>query len=223
MGLSAFFRALVDTGRVGVDPYRPTIPRDEWTETDSLLREYDATRRRDFPGDAPPLVVDVAWWATEQFYRACQFAVYRDLDAQALTAVLSVDCPAAEPAARHYTVDLVYRFLPDLLRLAKSAAEADPLCDRLREWAAQWPLSSVGAGGIKQIDPEALAVVCEHPGLLRVYVDRILATGDVSRLAEPRVRAAVQVALGMHGELAPTIFAALKKYNESNLSAVVAS
>jgi len=48
------------------------------------------------------------------------------------------------------------------------------------------------------------------------YVDRIIATGDQSRLADLRVQQAATSALGMFPNLAPTIAAALTEIDSQD-------
>ena len=43
-----------------------------------------------------------------------------------------------------YFVDLTFRYLPDLLQLAKGLAPGDALVAQLKATARQWPLSLVG-------------------------------------------------------------------------------
>jgi hypothetical protein len=214
MGQSEFLRALTEHGRVRVAALKKQTSEVDDPDIDVVLREWDAVNRAEFPGAAPPLAPPVARWALEQFYRACQFAVYREAGAADIAA-LAIPCPSAPAAARHYSVDLVFRFLPDLFRLTKAAAEGDPLCDHVRRWAAEWPLSSVGIAGVNPID---VSPVCEDRGLLQQYVDRVIARRDVSRLADARVRAAVRAALGHFDDLAPPLAAALKNYDRSDES-----
>jgi hypothetical protein len=104
--------------------------------------------------------------------------------------------------ARHYSVDLVFQFLPDLTKLAGHVMAGDPLVEHLRNWANQWPLSSVG---MNDVSPESLCGVAEHVGLLQYYVDRVIARRDVARLADPLVRSAARQALSMYGSLMPEI------------------
>jgi hypothetical protein len=127
-------------------------------------------------------------------------AVYRDLDAGAIDELLGQACPAAEAASRHWSVDAVFRFLPDLVRHASTASPGDPLVVRLRQWAAEWPLSSVGIAGVTPQREDEIAL---HAGFLQCYVDRILNRKDWSRLAHPAVRAAVDRSLGGHRSLFP--------------------
>lgn len=207
MGLPEFLQALFEHGRVRVGAPGDAISSDQWSRVDALLAERHAADRADFPGDIPPLAPEAARWAAEQCYRACQFAVYRDAGAEKIAETLSAPCPQAPPASRHISVDLTFRFLPDLYRLAKAASEGDPLCERLRGWAAEWPFSSVGMPGV---NPADINDVCEHSGLLLRYVDRIMTRRDRSRLADPRVRAAAQAAVGHFTELAGDLAGALQ-------------
>lgn len=209
--LPAFLHELFDHGRVRVAPPDVTESPSAGHSADAdqavyiLLAERDAAVRIDFPGEAPPPDFVVAVWAARQFHRACQFALYRDLSSEAMAAAFAEPCPAAADASRHYSVDLVFRFLPDLYRLTRSASSEDPLCEQLRRWADAWPLSSVGMGNV---NPADVGPILEHQGLLKLYVDRIIAREDSGRLTVAAVRAAVRAALGVFTELAPTPAAA---------------
>jgi hypothetical protein len=98
---------------------------------------------------------------------------------------LGGDGPADDSPAVHYSVDLSFRFLPDLVRHARAASERDALVGRLMDWANRWPLSCVGFAGAAAGSIDGFA---GHPCLLRMYVDRIIAGHDVSRLTDQRVR-----------------------------------
>ena len=56
---------------------------------------------------------------------------------------LSQDCPGPVAADVHYSVDLVFRFLPDLLKFARSSSDQDPLLEYIVRWLHEWPLSCV--------------------------------------------------------------------------------
>lgn len=207
----SFLDALFEHGRVRVGPLASDLT-EIWSAEDSsavksLLLAREIASRCDFPGLAPPFAWDVGRWAVMQLYLACQFVVYRHVSREQLALSLRVSCPAADDASQHYSADLVLRFLPDLYRIAHAASSEDPLCDCLLQWAAHWPMSSVGMDGVVP-DESRVAELCRHPGLLRVYVDRVVARQDRSRLHCPIVRAAVQDALGLYPErLAPGLVA----------------
>ncbi|HUY90017.1 MAG TPA: hypothetical protein VMV10_14875 [Pirellulales bacterium] len=213
MGLPDFLQALFEHGRVRVAAPDHAVSTSDWSHADAVLAERHAGDRAEFPGVIPPLDRAVAHWAAEQFYRACQFAVYRDAGADRIAATLNAPCPQAPAASRHVSVDLTFRFLPDLHRLASAASQDDPLCQRLRGWAADWPLSSVG---MANVNPADIGDVLEHAGLRGLYVDRIIARRDRSRLSDPRLKEAVQAALGAFSELAADLADALTRVDEPN-------
>lgn len=198
MSLDSFLTALFEDGRV-----RATQPgnllADELQKAEAVLSNFEQDFRREFPGGAPDYAPRAALWGATMFYRAAQFVVYRDLDAPLIAQMLSPPCPEPSTAAAHYSVDLVFRFLPDLMRLAKTASQSDPLVNHLRMWGSEWPLSSVD---MPEVELRNIEPLVNHAGLLALYVDRILARGDASRLAEPRVRVAARVAVGAFPELA---------------------
>jgi hypothetical protein len=140
------------------------------------------------------------------FYRACFLAVQRDFDESTLRVLLSTPCPDGPPNSRHYCVDLVFQFLPDLYRLARGVAKEDPFLTILEGWAVDWPLSSVGMKLSTAVQVDSLLT---DDGLARWYVQRIIAHRDTSRLSHPTVIEGVRTALGLHHELAPDLAACL--------------
>ncbi len=195
--LSQFIEQLFDDGRVGVPAPAP-LDAAEIAAAETTLARLEAVYRLDLPGEPPPLLPAAASWAAVSLFHACQFVVFRDAGEEMLAAALGVPPPAGtgrdqDGASVHYSVDLSFRFLPDVLRMARREAQSDPLLEYLQKWAADWPLSSVGVAGVESPSIEAIA---NHPCLLGVYRDRIIAHRDRTRLGDPRVRAAVQEALG---------------------------
>lgn len=203
-----FLQGILEEGRVAVSPPAP-VPQDEIARADAVLVAFEQRYRLEMPGEPPPLHLPAARWAGFNFYHACRFVVHRDADAAALEAMLQSGSSAAATAAAHYSVDLVFRFLPDLMRMANQAAPDDPLVARLQHWAHSWPLSSVGMPGIEATEIDAIV---DCPSLMILYVDRIFASGDRQRLQDERVMKAAQCAVGAYpelaGQLAPLLTAA---------------
>jgi MoxR-vWA-beta-propeller ternary system domain bpX4 len=195
MSLTSFVAALLEHGRVQVPPPDEKNVEDHADDVGKLLSDRAQSLAIAFPGDPPPVEMTVALWAARQLYRASQLAVYRELDASSIDRLLREPCPPAPPAARHWSVDLTFVFLPDLMLLARSASEGDPLLARLGQWAADWPLSSVGAG---DMGPRNIEEIADNAGLLRLYVDRIVAKKDWTRLKNSSVAAAIRRSLGAH-------------------------
>ena len=89
---------------------------------------------------------------------------------------------------------------------AKAASRSDPLLNHIEKWAKEWPLSSVG---IPNIVPESLDEILQNDSLRGLYIDRIIAKKDLSRLDHPQVQDAARAAYGIHHHLAPEIHKAI--------------
>ena len=197
--LPEFLNCLFAEGRVRV-PRPAEIPDRELRAADGVLAEFEREYRQELPGTPPPLGLPAARWAAAMFYRACQFVAFRGAGEEVMARTFAVACPPGEPPSVHYSVDLTFRYLPGLVKLAQSAAQGNPLLMHLGRWAVEWPLSSVG---MALIGPVEIGPWARDRCLLGLYVDRVIACGDVGRLGDWRVREAVQEALGPFPELAP--------------------
>lgn len=203
MSAFSFVKELTASGHVRVDS-RLEAPHD----LDAAVAELDRLARVQLADGAPAVHLPTARWALLMVYRACQALVYRDIDANAVRDVFSHACPVRPSPEVCYSVDLSLRYLPDLLRLARGIAQQDPLVEGLNALAAAWPLSSVGVAGLPELDEKPFI---GHPGLLRLYADRIIERKDASRLKHPLVRDAVREALGAFDELSPQIATAVRE------------
>ncbi len=210
MGYCRFLENLFGDGRVALTEFAP-LSEAELTDGDALIADYEQLSRLDMPGNAPQFDAAAGRWAAVKLFRACQFAVFRDIDAQTMSQELDEPWTAAKTPAVHYSVDLLFRFLPDLAKFATSAAEQDPLLETLNAWGRQWTLSSVGMPGI---EPANIDGFRDDASLMQLYVDRIIAARDMSRLEIPAVRKQAASTLGLFPELAPRIAAALSSHDE---------
>lgn len=203
--LSEFLNRLFSDGRVRVS--RPAKISDaELRTADETLSEFEQEYRRELPDAPPPICLPAARWAAAMFYRACQFVAFRDSGEEIMAQTMALACPCGDPPSVHYSVDLTFRYLPSLVKMARSAAPSDPLLTYLARWTVEWPLSSVGmaVAGAIEIGPWT-----SDRCLMGLYVDRVIARGDASRLTDPQVREAVRQALGPFSELAPKMAAAI--------------
>lgn len=197
--LAEFFRALVETGRAPV--VRGPVDWEEETKgVVEVVRELDRARRLEMAGDAPALRPAVAAWAVGVLYSACHALAYRDVEAEDVVRSVGRESPEAASPAVCYSADLALAYLPDVVALARGLAEGDPLVDALMKVCRQWPLSSVGVAGMGDVDVSGLV---GDASLKRLYVDRIIERGDVSRVTAGVVKEAVRAAVGGYPELAP--------------------
>ncbi len=209
MSLPAFLTALHENGRVRVSIVPDKTP-DARAHAESKLREMDLLARAELAGDVPEFRPDAALWAATLLHQACQFLIFREVSAETVRAALSVPCPEQPSPAVCYSVDLSLRYLPDLLALARGAAEEDPLNVGLLALAKAWPLSSVGIKNLPPVLATELALFIAHPSLRRLYADRIIQFAERSRLDDPRVIEAVREGIGAFPELCPALAADLK-------------
>jgi hypothetical protein len=200
--LARFVAALAAEGRAVV----LAAPLEEdYRGARAALAAVDAAAREELGLEAPPFAPAAALWAARLCYQLCQFTVCRDLGEEHIQAACARPCPEPRGPATEWSVDLTLRHLPRLFQLAHHLSHADPLLQHMRRLAAAWPLSSVGIASLDPLLPEAMDPVLVHPALRRLYVDRVLARGDLSRLRDPRVADLLRTSLGLHGELAPEV------------------
>lgn len=142
-----FLEALFDTGQLRLAAPAPFENRDLLAAT-SVLEQFEARYRDHVPHDPPSLNVRAAVHAAMLFYRAAQFSIYREIPAQEVVSEFEeVDRYYEYPeldASDHYSVDLVFRCLPELWHLSNSINHEDPTSLAIKNWALKWPLSSVG-------------------------------------------------------------------------------
>ncbi len=177
----------------------------------SAVSELEILYRDDtlrLPGPAPAFDADAALWAAATTAFALQCAVVRDIDAGQVEKSFSRPEPMADSAAAVYSVDLTMRLLPGIVSYAKSISRDDPLNVQLKRLCIAWPLSSVGAGEIPTPDISSLL---NNETIMRLYVDRIIASNDYNRVEHPQVAARVREALGLYPELAPAMQTWLNK------------
>jgi len=175
----------------------------------AALLEWDASARLDLAGDVPAIDWPAAEWATVQFYGACQLLVGRDVPALVVHRVLEHPCPAARGPATDFSVDLIFRFLPELYVRARQLAPADALVTALEAWSDTWTLSSVGIPLKPAAGNPAIDSFAGSAPLWRLYLDRVAARHAADRWRDSRVAAQLRADLGAFPELAPAIASAL--------------
>ncbi|MFT5522359.1 MAG: hypothetical protein ACI9G1_001447 [Pirellulaceae bacterium] len=198
MNLSVFLERLFESGRILVPTIAP-FEESELEQSRQVLLRVAEVQTLNIPAISPGCCNDAALWAAKHIYRACQLSVYRDYGEEWIERELTNSNPGnpdrGDPAA-HVAVDLTFRFLPDAIRFARSAAKNDPLLLQLEQWAIDWPLSSVGLTLPATVNGESLNTIMSHSALAQMYADRIIKQTDPARLDDPRVLELVAASLG---------------------------
>ena len=119
MSFAAFLSSLFEHGRVKVAHPQEHVPTDEIAMAGRQLGSGLASWPRSFPAAAAAGSAGGRVGRRRMLYRGCQLAIYRELDAGAIDELLGLPCPPAEPASRHWSADLAFVFLPDLVRQSR--------------------------------------------------------------------------------------------------------
>lgn len=200
MALVEFLRELFE-GRSTRVAAPQDLSESELQEASEFLANFEGLYRLNIPGDPPRLDQEAALWAAVHYYKACQYAVFRDYGPDFAFAPAGKAIVAFKSPKAHYSVDLTLRFLPDLLALCQAATD-DPLRLELLEWARQWPLSSVGVIETREVD---IAPLLGSASLMQMYADRAIERGDVRAMQDTQGSQAIGKSLGLYQELAPEL------------------
>lgn len=202
-GLDLFVKSLAEEGRavVGAGPLA-----EDSASAMAALRQLDELARAELGIEAPLFSPEAALWAARLTYYLCLFTVCRDIGEEQIAAACAVPCPGSRGPDVDWSVDLVLRHLPRLFQLARHLSNADPLVQQMKQIAATWPLSSVGIAGLEKLQLDSFIA---QPALRRLYADRVIASGDLSRMGDPRLDDLLRADVGVHRELAPLVAATL--------------
>jgi hypothetical protein len=197
--LGSFIRGLTNDGRIVVSAEPMSSPDESVL---AALVELNERAEAELAGRAPGFSSEAALWAANLLYQICQFIVCREIGEAQIAAAFAQECPVSRGPETDWSVDLLLRHLPALFRLSRQLSNGDPLIEELKKLAIAWPLSSVG---IAELTGLHLDTFIDNPAMARLYADRIVAAGDLSRLGDERVDELLRMDLGIHHELAPEI------------------
>ena len=193
-----FLEELRTTGEVSVPAGGEAFEIGESLEPE--IRQFDQSARRALAGEAPALDLVVAEWAARLLAEAARAAIAREMEPAKIAAVFAQPCPRPHSPETDYSADLFLRYLPDLLAWLQRLAAEDPLVTEIRRICGAWPLSSVG---VKDLPLGSIEPFIGPAALRQLYVDRILARKDFSRIGDARVADGLRAALGAYPELCP--------------------
>jgi hypothetical protein len=178
MTLTGFVDNLLENGSVTVAGRLAEFAEPDRQGAIAVLQNYYNEDSLEMPGTAPAFSAGAALWAAEFLYHAIQLTMLRDLDDEAVEAQLG-DLPEPVTPESIYSADLCFRYLPDLLELAKGLAPGDVLVKRIKETLNRWPFSSVG---IELAEEPDHMLIMNHPSLRAAYIDRIIKQKDIKRV-----------------------------------------
>jgi hypothetical protein len=195
--LVKFIQDIFQHGKVVVAGQVIPFTEQDAQETIQCLHEQYNYQAQELTGPAPAFHPGAAIWAAGFLYRSVQLAMLRELGEEAVNGLLTTyDGPVSPETI--LSVDISFRYLPNLLGLAKGLAPEDVLVKRLRQAAIQWPFSSVGmtVDGVMDIEP-----ILQDACLRSTYIDRIIEARDKERSKHVQVNEYIKEALGDYGHI----------------------
>ena len=195
MRLSEFLSSLFNEGRVIVARSLGDFDAVDLEASARLIAEFAQNERLEMPTGTPDLNKAAALWAAQYLYRSIQFVLLRDLEVELMENYLQPYTGAQDDSAL-WSIDLIFRHLGPLFKFSSGISPDDPLVQKLKETAAAWPLSSVGLNIQTNANTQP---ILNNPALKTIYLDRIIAHRDLTRLGE-RERAALTETMGLYQE-----------------------
>lgn len=231
--LQQFVRVLLESGNCRV-PYGDFCKCDsmQLAETQDLVGQLEPDYRLSLPAKFPAFSVKNATAAAVFLYYVSQFVLKRELDDACTNQILddttSDFFAVSDSESSIYSIDFVLRFLPDLYVITKKKSDADVLLNYLVKVACRWPLSSVGMGALASGEDflnrwYGLEEIKKSSFLSRMYIDRIVAKQDITRIEVPWVKELLIAEMGIHiglaGQVGQLIESQLKSEKDSSQDA----
>ncbi len=194
MKLSNFISNLIQTGEVTIDAKMCLFEPKDLIEASVILQQYYHTDKLEMPANPPDFDPQAALWAAQYFYHATQLTLLRELGEDEIKKYL-IPFAGEKNATSIYSVDLLFRYIPNLFNLAEGLSPEDVLVKYLNEIILKWPFSSVG---ILLKEEANISTILSHPSLRLTYIDRIIAQKDKKRTTNKEVFSLLNEALGNH-------------------------
>jgi len=195
--LKQFIQDLIQQGKVTIDGNVAQFSDEDLQAAILQLLEHYELQKQELTATVPAFDAAAAIWAAGFLYRAVQLVILRHLGEEEVNKLLTPYEGVTTPEAI-LSVDLSFRYLPNLMSLAKGLAPEDVLVKRLGETAIQWPFSSVG---MKVEGELSIETIMSNACIRRSYIDRIITARDIKRCNNPQVNEYIQEALGHYGHV----------------------
>jgi hypothetical protein len=183
--------------------------RDERLVKDFLEVEY-SRENIEYPFTPPPFDASAAIWAAKIVYTAAQLLLYRKDESHNLPALLPAYKKEVD-AASMLSVDLVLRFVPEILHKAIDMDKEDALVPILQSHLQTWHYSGIlfevsaklpaypDTAKQKEIqDAAAYSTFPENQCFRQLYFDRIIKIKHTGLAEQPSVNQQIKAALGNH-------------------------
>ncbi|MCC6371458.1 MAG: hypothetical protein IT236_10680 [Bacteroidia bacterium] len=192
--LSPFLTQLFDTGTVTIKNTLFQFSEEDILLAKPVLKNAWHKRVNSLPPGYPEYNEEAALWSACLLYKLLQFILIRNLEAEEMENHL-MDYTGEKNASVMLSADLCLRHLPVLFGYARALSPDDPLLQKIKRIAAEWPYSSVGSE-IPEVKNEDLLV--QNKSLFADYIDAVIFKQDKTRIGNPIVKNGIETALGQH-------------------------
>ena len=193
--LEQFIQDIIQQGKVVVAGQVIPFTQEDVEQATQRLHECYEHQLPELTGPVPAFQPEAAVWAAIFLYRAVQLTMLRNLGEDVVNGLLTPFNGTVSPETI-LSVDVSFRYLPNLLTLAKGLAPEDALVKQIQAAAIQWPFSSVGMKVEGNMD---VAMILNDACLRRAYIDRIIEARDKNRCDNVLVNEYIKEALGDYG------------------------
>lgn len=151
---------------------RPVVSENEKIKVVNFLRGEYQWESLEFPFQVPAFNEEAALWAAEIVYLSAQLILYRKDDTEELEGLFP-DLKIEVETGSILSVDLCFRFIPDMLLELKHIDSEDPLIEILEKQLKKWHFSAIKY----DFDVEGLDLnwIFSSSCMKQLYMDRIVA------------------------------------------------
>ncbi len=162
-----------------------------------FLEDEYQTEALDFPFTPPAFDSAAALWAAETVYYASQFILFRENDETKMEDYFPSFQFDVTPATI-LSVDLCFRFLPDMLRQLSLIDAEDSLIVILEKYLKTWHFSGINYTlDFKEIE---LEVIFSNPCLQQLYLNRITTHKNIPLAKLPKINQLLKANFGIFEE-----------------------
>lgn len=201
--LTNFFTNLLNKGSATIENTLINFDADDIFKLKIVLENYYHEDKLEMPYKAPEFNIDACLWSAKYLYCATHLVILRELDNTKIEEFLQ-DFNGKITADVIYSVDLCFRYLPQVFNFAKNLSPEDFLVKKLTKTAYDWGFSSFG---IELEPPFDSKEILKNKSLTYAYIDRILENKDKKRIDTNEISNLLKEATGNYGkEFYPEFF-----------------
>jgi hypothetical protein len=161
-----------------------SISEEEKAQVSLFLQEKFIEESTNYPFSVPDFNTKAALWAAEYVYLAAQLIVYRKDNEIQLEALLPKSNFEITPSTL-LSVDLCFRFIPDMIRELQIIDSEDPLLLLLETELCNWHYS--GINYITKLDSINLAPLFTNQCLQQLYLNRVVEYKNTQLAQHPEI------------------------------------